>query len=202
MATGSQVKKSIIMTTKNQDRFTVIHRVLHWSIAFLMFVLFITGFLRMYWMNKNHIVSIIENETQQVPLSKEQMVGIATSIREPMWQWHEYAAYIMVFVFLTRVVYMAITRIKFPGLFAKDRSIKKRSQRFIYLMFYLFIAVSIITGFYLKWIDGDWKEPMEAVHKWAIYWFPIFILLHFSGILIGELTDKKGIASKMIGGDR
>ncbi|HLT33365.1 MAG TPA: cytochrome b/b6 domain-containing protein [Aquaticitalea sp.] len=190
------------MTTKNQDRFTVIHRALHWSIAILMLILFITGFLRMYWMNKNHIVSIIENETQQVPLSKEQMVGIATSIREPMWQWHDYAAYIVLFIFLTKVIYMIVKGIKFPNPFLKNQSTKERLQGFTYLLFYLFIAVSIITGFYLKWIDGDWKEPMEAVHKWAIYWFPIFILLHFSGILLGELTDKKGIASKMIGGDR
>ena len=97
---------------------------------------------------------------------------------------------------------MIVKGIKFPNPFLKNQSTKERLQGFTYLLFYLFIAVSIITGFYLKWIDGDWKEPMEAVHKWAIYWFPIFILLHFSGILLGELTDKKGIASKMIGGDR
>lgn len=190
------------MTTKNKNRFTVIHRVLHWSIAILMFVLFITGFLRMYWMNKNHIVSIIENKTQNTLLSEEQMASIATSIREPMWQWHEYAAYIMFFVFSARVAYMFIKRIESPDPFVKNRSIKERAQKAIYLMLYFLIAVSIITGFYLKWVDGDWKEPMETVHKWAIYWFPIYILLHFAGILIGELTDKKGITSKMIGGDQ
>ncbi len=96
---------------------------------------------------------------------------------------------------------MLVKGIKFPDPLKKSQSVKERMQGFIYVIFYLFIAVSIVTGFYLKWVDGQWKEPMEAVHKWAIYWFPIFILLHFGGIVIGELTNKKGIVSKMIGGE-
>jgi len=97
---------------------------------------------------------------------------------------------------------MIVKGIKFPNPFLKNQSAKERLQGFTYLLFYLFVTVSIVTGFYLKWIEDEWKEQMETVHKWAIYWFPIFILLHFAGILIGELTSKKGIVSKMIGGDQ
>ncbi|MFA5573939.1 MAG: cytochrome b/b6 domain-containing protein [Brumimicrobium sp.] len=42
---------------------------------------------------------------------------------------------------------------------------------------------------------------METVHKWGIYWFPIFIVLHLLGALLAEFSTKKGITSKMIGGD-
>ena len=189
---------------KNKNQFTVIHRILHWSVAILMVTLFTTGFLRMYWMNKKTIINAVETGTrsQNTYLEKEQLITIVKTIQEPMWQWHEYAAYIMVFAFLTRVIYMIVKGIKFPNPFMKNQSVKVRSQGLIYMMFYLFISVSIITGFYLKWIDGDWKEPMETIHKWAIYWFPIFILSHFIGILIGDLTNKKGIVSRMIGGDK
>ena len=77
---------------------------------------------------------------------------------------------------------------------------KERLQGMADILFYLFIAISIITGFYMKWGDGTYEEPAEVVHKWAIYWFPIFILLHFVGIVIAEFSNKKGITSKMIGG--
>jgi cytochrome b len=45
------------------------------------------------------------------------------------------------------------------------------------------------------------SELAETVHKFAVYWTPIFILLHFAGIAISENTNRKGITSKMIGGD-
>lgn len=118
-----------------------------------------------------------------------------------MWEWHEYAAYMMVLAFLARIVYMLVKGIKFPDPLKKSQSVKERMQGFIYIVFYLFVAVSIITGFYLKWVDGQWSDQISAIHKWAVYWFPIFILLHFGGIVIGELTNKRGIVSKMIGGE-
>lgn len=190
------------METENKNKFTTVHRVLHWSLAILMVVLFITGFLRMYWMSKNTIINAVETQlqSQHISLGKEQILPIVKSIQKPMWEWHEYAAYLVLAAFLIRVIYMLAKGIKFPNPFVKNQAVKEKMQGLIYVILYLFIAVSIVTGFYLKWIDGEWKEPMETVHKWAIYWFPIFILLHFGGIIIAELTDKKGIVSKMIGG--
>lgn len=47
------------MKTDIKIHFTLIHRILHWIMALAMPVLFLTGFLRMNWMNKNHIAGII-----------------------------------------------------------------------------------------------------------------------------------------------
>ena len=54
----------IKMKTENKNQFTVIHRILHWSVALLMSILFITGFLRMYWMSKKTIIDTVETEMQ------------------------------------------------------------------------------------------------------------------------------------------
>jgi len=168
-----------------------------------MFVLFITGFLRIYWMSKKTIVAAIDTtlKNQNIVMEKDQLVPIAKSIQAPMWEWHECAAYVMASALILRIAYMLIKGIKFPNPFAKQQIMKEKLQGYVYLLFYVFVAVSTFTGFYLKWGDGTYKEPIEAIHKWAIYWFPIFILLHFVGILWAELTNKKGITSKMIGGD-
>lgn len=151
-------------------------------------------------MGRKPIVAVIEQDAPGI-MTKEQTMAIANDILNPMWQWHEYAAYIIVFFFLMRIAYMLLKGTRFPNPFIGKQSIKERLQGMTYILFYLFVAIAAITGFYLTWGDGDLKEPMETVHKLAIYWFPIFILVHIAGIVIAELTGKKGITSKMIGGD-
>ncbi len=183
-------------------KFTALHRILHWAMALAMPVLFITGFLRMYWMNKNHIVAVIESKTATSPLLKEQMTAIAKTIREPMWQWHEIFAYVMIVAFLARILYMIVKGIRFPNPFKTNISISERFQGFTYLYFYLFVSISAFTGICIeKGFFTGWKENIENIHKWGVYWFPIFIVLHLAGVFIAESTNKKGIASKMIGGD-
>lgn len=185
---------------KTQQKFTGIHRVLHWVMALAMPVLFITGFLRMYWMNKNHIIGIIESKTNVIP--KEQMTKIAVSIREPMWQWHEIFANIMIFAFIARILYMIVKGIRFPNPFQRNQGLKERFQGFIYVYFYLFVFISAFTGICIeKDLFSAYQDNIETVHKWGIYWFPIFIMLHLLGIVVAELTNKKGITSKMIGGE-
>lgn len=188
-------------SNNSSNSFTVTHRILHWTIALLMFVLFITGFLRMYWMSKKTIIGAVEQNLPDITLTKEQIMGIAKGIIKPMWEWHEYAAYVLAFAFAIRIVYMIWKKIKFPNPFNNNNPSKERLQGVTYFVFYLFIFISIVTGFYLEWGSDSLKEPMEEIHKWAIYWFPIFFIMHIVGIGIGELTDKKGVVSKMIGGD-
>lgn len=185
---------------KNKSKFTLIHRVLHWAIAISMSVLFITGFLRMYWMNRKTIVSIIQNNASEI--SKAQMNEIAISIREPMWQWHEIFAYIMLIAFIVRIVYMLIRGIRFPNPFKSKISLKERLQGFTYIYFYVFVFISTFTGICIQQeLLAENHETIETIHKWGIYWFPIFIALHIIGIILSEIGDKKGITSKMIGGE-
>ena len=187
---------------ETRSKFTILHRILHWVMAFTMPILFITGFLRMYWMNKNNIVAVIESKTAASPLSKEQMTDIAKTIREPMWAWHEIFAYVMIAAFVARILYMLIKGIRFPNPFKSNKPIGERFQGFTYLYFYVFVFISAFTGICIhQGFFTSWKENIETIHKWGVYWFPIFIVLHLSGIVIAELTNKKGIASKMIGGD-
>src|SRR5690606_37979943 len=185
------------MDTNN--KFTVLHRILHWTGALAMSVLFITGFLRMYWMNKNSITEIMQSKTTAIPT--KEMTEIAVSIREPMWQWHEIFAYVMIATFSIRIIYMLVKGIRFPNPFKHSQPLKERLQGFTYVYFYVFVFMSAVTGICIQ--NGffpAWKEGIETVHKWGIYWFPIFILLHFAGIFIAEISNKRGITSKMIGG--
>ena len=185
-----------------KNNFTKLHRLLHWVTALAMMILFITGFLRMNWMSKTTIANAINYKTTDAPLTKEQIGGIIKTIREPMWQWHELFAHVMIFAFLARIIYMLVKGIRFPNPFKSKQGMKERLQGFIYVYFYLFVLISAVTGICIeKDLFSTYHEQIEAVHKWGIYWFPIFILLHLAGIVLAEFSSKKGITSKMIGGD-
>ena len=187
---------------KEKQKFTVIHRVLHWTIALVMPVMFITGFLRMFWMNKNGMVEVIESKTAASPLQKEVMVDIASTIRHPMWEWHEFFANVMIAAFIARILYMIFKGIRFPNPFNSSITLKERLQGFVYIYFYVFVFISAFTGVCIeKGFFDSYHEEIEMVHKWGLYWFPIFIVLHLLGIVIAEYSTKKGITSKMIGGD-
>ena len=185
--------------------YTVLHRVLHWIFAIFMLILFTTGFLRMYWMSKTVISDAVNKNTaiQSLNLDKKSLRAIVHSVQDPMFEWHVYAAYIITFAFIARVIYMFVKGIKFPNPFVKTTSTKAKFQGFMYLGFYVLIAVQIITGSILKFEIGSESlaDLAETTHKLAVYWTPAFILLHLAGIAIAENTDRKGITSKMIGGD-
>ena len=186
-------------------KYTVLHRVLHWIFALGMLVLFTTGFLRIVWMSKTVISEAVnkKEEIKNLNLDKQSLRTIVHSIQDPMFQWHVYAAYIITFAFIVRIIYMIAKGIRFPNPFLKSTTNKEKFQGFIYFGFYFIIAVQIITGGILKFEIGSESlaDLAETTHKLAIYWMPIFIVLHLGGIAISENTDRKGMASKMIGGD-
>jgi cytochrome b561 len=180
---------------------TALHRLLHWIFALGMLVTFTTGFLKMHWMGKKAISAAVAKDN--LNLDKQSLRTISHSLQEPMFQWHVYFAYIITFAFVARVIYMLVKGIKFPNPFSKTAMSKDKFQGLIYIAFYILIAVQIITGANMKFELGSEsiREISETVHKFAVYWTPIFILIHFGGIAISENTNRKGITSKMIGGD-
>lgn len=184
----------------NQKKYTPLHRVLHWVMAIVMPILFVTGFLRMYWMSKMQITNAIASKTDA--LTKDQLSEIAADIRAPMWEWHEIFAKVMIVAFIVRIVYMVAKGIRFPNPFKANQALNERLQGFTYVYFYVFVAINAFTGLCIEneWITAYYNE-IEDIHKWGVYWFPIFIILHAGGIMLAEISNKKGIASKMIGGD-
>ncbi len=186
-------------------KFTTLHRIIHWLIAVSMLVLFATGFLRMYWMSKKTITAAISAEltNNNIQLPKENVVNIAKSIINPMFDWHINFAYVLVLAYILRIIYLLVKGVKYPNPFSKSSTGKEKLQGTVYSIFYVLLAVQILTGFALMWelASEEVLDKAEEIHKFAVYWLPVFVLLHFTGITAAELTSKKGITSKMIGGE-
>lgn len=185
---------------KSVQKFTPLHRTLHWVMVLAMSILFLTGFLRMTWMDKHKVADIIASKTEM--LSQDQMISIAKAIREPMWEWHEIFAFVMITAIVIRLIYMMTKGIRFPNPFDSNNSLKDRFKGFSYIYFYFLVVMSAFTGICLKFsFFDDFHENIENTHKLGLYLYPIFFIIHIAGVVIGEHRGNKGIVSKMISGD-
>jgi cytochrome b561 len=155
-------------------------------------------------MNKNNMADIIQaylNGTDQ-SLSREQLIVLAKQIREPMWDWHIYLGYVLTGLFSLRFILPFFGTMKFQNPLAKNLSFKQKFQKWTYIIFYVFVIVSLTTGLIIEFGPKEFKTPMKEIHVLGIYYLIGFIVLHIGGVLIAEFTNQKGIISRIVSGSR
>lgn len=133
-------------------------------------------------------------------MSYDEIVVMTKQIRKPMWDWHINLGYVLLGFFSIRFILPAFGEMKFQSPFAKNLTTKQRFQKWTYILFYICVVGSLITGLLIEWGPKEWKKPVEEIHMLGIYYLVAFIVLHLAGILIAESTNQKGIVSRIIGG--
>jgi len=187
-----------------ERQYSRIYRIFHWAIAFTIVVLLFTVFLRLTWMNKEHIAGIIETYLTDagLALSQDQLIVLAKQIRQPMWNWHIYSGYVLTGLISIRFMLPLFGEMKIPNPFARNLSRKDIFQKSTYLIFYVGVVVSLITGLIIELGPKEFKKTVEAVHVLALYYLVPFLVIHLSGVLIAEFSDQKGIISRIISGSK
>lgn len=192
------------MRFMEQIKYSRIYRIIHWAIAFSFMILLITIFLRLTWMNKYNVAAIIENylaSTDQV-LSQDQLIVLAKKIRQPMWNWHIYIGYVLTGLFGLRFILPFFGHMTFQNPFVKSLSAKDKFQKWLYIMFYFCVVISLVTGLIIEFGSKELKKPMEEIHVLGIYYLIGFIVIHVAGVLIAEFTNQKGIMSRIVSGSK
>lgn len=192
--------KSNIMETRNYSK---VYRILHWLIAFSFILLLITIFLRKTWMEKNHVAEIIQAflaDKSYPALPEDDAILLAKKIRKPMWDWHIYLGYVLTGLYCIRLAVPFFGEMKFSSPFKAGLDMKTKFQFWVYLVFYVCTAVSLITGLIIEFGPKEYKKPMEEIHELSLYYLLGFMILHFGGVLIAELTSDKGLVSRIISG--
>lgn len=183
-------------------KYSKIYRIIHWSIAITFLLLLITIFLRLTWMNKNNMADIIQtylSGTDQ-SLSSEQLIVLAKQIRKPMWDWHIYLGYVLTGLFSLRFLLPFFGTMKIQNPLIKDLTIKQKFQKWSYIIFYVCVVVSLVTGLIIELGPKTLKKPMEEIHILGIYYLIAFIVIHVGGVLMAEFTNQKGIISRIVRG--
>jgi len=187
-----------------KTEYSKVYRIIHWTIAFSFMLLLITIFLRLTWMNKYNMAAIIQeylSDTDQ-SLTQDQLIAVAKKIRQPMWNWHIYLGYVLTGLFSIRFLLPAFGYMKFQNPLRKGLSAIEKFQKWVYLLFYMFVIVSLTTGLIIEWGPKELKKPMEEIHVLGIYYLVAFIVIHLAGVFIKEFTNQKGIISRIISGGK
>ena len=187
-----------------KTHYSKIYRILHWAIAFTFILLLITIFLRLTWMNKNNVAAIIQDflkDTDQT-LSQDQLIDLAKKIRKPMWIWHIYLGYVLTALFSLRFILPFFGQMKFQNPLAKNLTFKEKFQKWVYIIFYVCVVVSLVTGLVIEFGPKDLKHTMEEIHVLSIYYLIGFIVIHLGGVLMAEFTNQKGIISRIVSGSK
>lgn len=187
------------MENRNYSR---VFRIMHWSIAICMILLLFTIFLRLTWLNKNNVADIIQDylNNKDTSLSREEAIVLAKQIRKPMWNWHIYLGYILSGLFVIRLTLPFFGSMKFANPFDKQLPSKVKFQYWVYVVFYVCVMISLITGLTIELGPKNLKDSMEEIHVLSLYYLIPFLVLHLAGVLRAEFTTNPGIISKIVNG--
>lgn len=185
-----------------RTNYSVVYRLLHWSIAISFLLLLGTIFLRLTWLNRESVADIIQNYllSLQITLTREQIVVLAKKIRKPMWDWHIYLGYVITGLYTIRMLLPFFGEMKFTNPFSSLLAVREKFQYWVYYVFYFCIAGSLTTGLLIEHGPKYMKKPLEDIHELSIYVLVGYIVLHFAGVLYAEFTHDKGIISKIVRG--
>lgn len=179
--------------------YSLLDRVLHWALALTILFMLLTVFLRLNWMEKNHVAAILVDKLSalDIEITKDQAIKIAKQIRKPMFDWHVIIGYVVTGIFVLRMIFHIKNKKSFNPITKREKF-----QLWVYRIFYVLLAATLTTGLIIEFGPKSIKKSIEAIHKLTLYYMIAFLILHFSGILLAEIGSKNGIVSKMIGGDK
>ncbi|KOS06020.1 cytochrome B [Flavobacterium akiainvivens] len=184
-------------------RFSLASRLIHWAIAFTFLYLLLTVLLRLGWMNKGQMGGIIQSslENEGMIIDNDLAGKIGKDVRRPMWNTHTIAGYVLCGLFIIRMV---ITRVQGAAFYSPLKGGLTGYQRFrswVYVLFYVFTATSLLTGLIIKFGPDSIHDINEEIHKLSLYYMVAFIGLHLVGVVAADGDKERGIISKIISGE-
>ncbi|MCO6148468.1 cytochrome b/b6 domain-containing protein [Flavobacterium sp. NRK1] len=187
-----------------EKRFNLASRLLHWAITFTFLYILLTVFLRMGWMNKGSVGTIIHDNLaeQNVVITNDAAATIGKKVRRPMWETHIIAGYIMVGLFVLRIILTWVQGMGFANPLKKGISQYDKFKSWVYIVFYLLLGAALFTGMMKELGPRSIGHIMEDIHVQSLYFAIPFIVLHTFGVLIADAGKERGIISKIISGDR
>ncbi len=193
--------KSKIIESKS---FNITHRLLHWSIGITIIILTVTALLHISWLSNNNMAKTIQENLQLfgIQISFADATIITQRLLEPKWEWHFYAGYVFVGLYVLRMIHLAIYGIHFPSPLDSRNTLKQRFQGLVYIGFYVLLGVTVVTGVLMLWGPTSWRWTSQIIHYQSHYYAIAFVLVHMAGITVTEVFMEKGVASSMIHGEK
>ncbi len=185
-------------------KYSKLLRVWHWLNAIAIFALLGTFFLRktfLSWRTNSELI-VQKLSEYDITVTAEVAKVVAKTIRAPMWEWHIIFGYVLASLILFRI-YIFVKE----GLSFKDTSsLHKMGVSSLYVIFYLLIVFMAISGITLHLgadigISKEILSSIKEIHEPVAWFFVVFVPLHIGGVIVADLTQERGLVSKMISGN-
>ena len=186
-------------------KYSKLLRIWHWLNAITILALLGTFFLRktfLSWRTNSELI-IQKFAEYDITVTTEIAKVVAKTIRAPMWEWHIIFGYVLASLILFRIYIFAKEGISFKD----TASLHKIGVSLLYIVFYLLIIFMTISGITLHigadmGISKDILSSIKDIHEPVAWFFVVFVPLHIGGVIVADLTQERGLVSKMISGDR
>jgi Ni/Fe-hydrogenase 1 B-type cytochrome subunit len=196
-------------------------RIWHWLSSLAIIALLCTVLLDETILKPRSNVKLIQDKLQEKGLTatSDQAKAVAKSIDNQIWVWHKYIGVALACLFLFRIIIEFFepqgeslkARIRKGALYLRQGGAQLKTAKhylyvkYLYLLFYAFLTVIVITGLCIIYADDvsflkGMKETIKDIHSFCMYGVIGFIILHIGGLLLSELGDEPGISSDMING--
>lgn len=158
----------------------------------------------MGWMNKDGMGTIIHDNLaeQKVTINQDDAALIAKKVRKPMWSTHTIAGYVLVGLFVLRIILTWVQGMGFANPLKAGVTLYHKFKAWVYIVFYLMLGTSLFTGLMMEFGPESLEHTMEDIHVLSLYYSVAFILLHTVGVLMADAGKERGIISKIISGDK
>ena len=187
-----------------EKRFNLASRLIHWAIAFVFLYILLTVLLRMGWMNRGTVAALAEESLAKdgATVTKDQVTNVGRAVRRPMWDTHIIAGYVLIGLYVIRMIINAVQGSGFDNPLKQGLSGYRKFKSWVYIIFYILLFGSLLTGILIEFGPHSIHEASEEIHKLSLYYMIAFIALHLAGVIIADGGKERGIISKIISGDK
>ncbi|MGZ3811886.1 MAG: cytochrome b/b6 domain-containing protein [Mucilaginibacter sp.] len=170
------------------------------------------------WSNAGLIADKLKEKG--INVTDEQTRPVAFALTDKVWEIHTYLGYALIAVFLFRLI-LEFFELTDQKLIRKIKAAKKafqlrqenrvasRNEMLIktsYALFYVLLMVMAVTGLSLAFEDNlpvlKSMHFLREIHEFTMYLILGFIVIHLTGVFIGERKQHKGVVSDMINGGK
>lgn len=200
--------------------YTLAIRIWHWLTAITMTATIITVLLASTLFTMRSNIPEIQQDIQSKggTVTAVQARAVAHSYNDKFWELHTFIGYGLCFLLLVRGIIEVNyskekklrTRIR-EALQLKTSSPYQKEERRHYLLvkwgyviFYLLFLVMGLTGLGMALEDVPFfrsiRPAITSIHEFTQYLIYAYILAHIVGVIRADLTNSRGIVSRMING--
>lgn len=196
-------------------------RLWHWLSAAAVLGSLGTVLLRKTFLSWRANAQLIEAKVHELggTISTDGAVAIAKALRAPMWDWHYVFGFAIAGLLVVRFglgffleeqapfrsAWREVTRwLPLPTAEKKDAA-HHLLVRLSYAAFYVALSFMVLSGVALYFQSGlglskGVQGALKEAHELLMWFFPLFIAGHVTGVVVAELRGDRGLVSDMING--